>query len=186
VRATAPALRKDAARNREELLRVATVAVHRDGLTVPMAAIAAEAGVGVGTLYRHFPDRESLLGELTHRSFERVLSNAVSGETRGTSPINGLRQFIDAAIDQREQLVLPLHGGPAIVSPATHRVRSQIHETIGRIVDRGKSDGSIRLDVVPLDIILFGSMLSQPKPRTAHWEAACRRLLDSFLRGLGP
>lgn len=178
-------LRSDAARNREELLRAATVTLHREGAGVPMSAIAAEAGVGIGTLYRHFPDRENLLGELTHRSFEQVLLNAVSAEARGSSPINSLKQFIESAIKQREQLVLPLNGGPAIGLSATRRTRQQVHETIGRIIDQGKADGSIRSDIEPFDIIMFGSMLSQPKPRTAHWDAACHRLLDNFLRGLG-
>src|SRR5580692_7769094 len=53
--------RSDAARNHEALVRAATGAVHREGPRVPMATIAADAGVGIGTLYRHFPSREDLL-----------------------------------------------------------------------------------------------------------------------------
>jgi AcrR family transcriptional regulator len=68
--------RSDAARNHQALVRAATAAVHREGPRVPMATIAADAGVGVGTLYRHFPTREDLLNHLTHASFEQVLANA--------------------------------------------------------------------------------------------------------------
>src|SRR5579862_7509875 len=111
--------RSDAARNREILVRAAIAAVHREGPRVPMATIAADAGVGVGTLYRHFPTREDLLNHLTHVSFEQVLANAQAAErSRGTAA-EALRRFIDAAIGQRNELVLPLHGGPPLTWPST-------------------------------------------------------------------
>jgi len=68
--------RKDAAANRERVLDAATVLVRRDGEKVPMAQIAERAGVGVGTVYRHFATREELLGALVHRSFGLALDNA--------------------------------------------------------------------------------------------------------------
>ena len=61
--------RSDAIANRERVLAAAALAVKARGEKVPMAEIAHQAGVGVGTLYRHFPTRESLLAGLTHRSF---------------------------------------------------------------------------------------------------------------------
>ncbi len=79
---------------------------------MPMATIAADAGVGIGTLYRHFPTREDLLGYLTHASFERVLANAEAAESNGATATEALKRFIEAAISQRNELVLPLHGGP--------------------------------------------------------------------------
>src|ERR1700728_4041341 len=57
--------RRDAARNHQTLIRAATAAVHRERPRVPMATIAADAGVGIGTLYRHFATREDLLSHLT-------------------------------------------------------------------------------------------------------------------------
>ena len=68
--------RSDAARNRDALVRAAAAAVHREGPRVPMATIAAEAGVGIGTLYRHFSSRDDLLDYLTNVSFGQVLANA--------------------------------------------------------------------------------------------------------------
>jgi len=55
--ATPRELRRDALRNQQDLVRAATAAVHREGLRVPLGTIAADAGVGIGTLYRHFPTR---------------------------------------------------------------------------------------------------------------------------------
>jgi AcrR family transcriptional regulator len=177
-------LRSDALRNQQELIRAATAAVHREGLHVPMATIAADAGVGVGTLYRHFPTREDLLSHLTHRSFEQVLANARAAERHGATATECLRLFIDAAISQRNELVLPLHRGPPPTRPATKTVRNQIRRIVGGIIDRGLADATLRRGITPQDIIVFGAMLAQPRPTDPDWDATCRRLLATYLRGL--
>src|SRR6476659_8488311 len=122
--------RSDAARNHEALVRAATAAVHREGPHVVMATIAADAGVGIGTLYRHFPSRDDLLDYLTHVSFEQVLANAEAAQHGAATAAEALRHFIEAAISQRNDLVLPLHGGPPLRSPNTRAVREQIHQIL--------------------------------------------------------
>ena len=177
--------RSDAARNREALVRAATAAVHREGPHVTMATIAADAGVGIGTLYRHFPAREDLLNFLAHRSFEQVLSNVQGAESGDLTAGDALRHFIEAAIAQRNQLVLPLHGGPPVTAPETLAVRDQVHHAVQRIIDRGRMDGTISQDVTPRDVVVFGAMLAQPRQPDPEWDATCRRLLAIFLNGLG-
>ena len=177
--------RSDAARNREALVRAATAAVHREGPRVPMATIAAGAGVGIGTLYRHFPSRDDLLDYLTHVSFEQVLANAQAAQQGAATAAEALRRFIEAAIRQRNQLVLPLHGGPPLRSPQTRAVRKQIHGIVRQIIDRGRADGTIRQDVTPRDIVVFGAMLAQPRGPDPEWDMTCRRLLGTYLTGLG-
>lgn len=189
ARAPAPSashreLRSDALHNQQELIRAATAAVHREGLRVPMATIAADAGVGVGTLYRHFPTRDDLLSHLTHRSFEQVLANARAAERHGATATECLRLFIDAAISQRNELVLPLHGGPPPTRPATKTVRNQIHRIVQGIIDRGVADATLRRGITPRDIIVFGALLAQPRPTDPDWDTTCRRLLATYLRGL--
>src|SRR5580698_71843 len=176
--------RSDAARNHRTLARAATAAVHREGVHVPMATIAAEAGVGVGTLYRHFPSREDLLNFLTHRSFEQVLSNVQAAESDGTTASDALRRFIEAAIVQRNELVLPLHGGSPVTVPETIAVRNQVHRAVQRIIERGRTDGTIRQDVTPRDVVVFGAMLAQPRQSDPGWDATCRRLLATYVNGL--
>jgi AcrR family transcriptional regulator len=176
--------RSDAARNHEALVRAGTAAVHREGAQVPMATIAANAGVGIGTLYRHFPAREDLLNFLVHRSFEQVLSNAQAAERDGTTASDALRLFIEAAIAQRNELVLPLHGGPPVTVPDTLAVRDQVHRTVQRILERGRADGTISQDVTPRDVVTFGAMLAQPRQPDPEWDATCRRLLATYLNGL--
>lgn len=175
--------RSDALRNQQELLRAATAAVHRDGLHVPMGTIAADAGVGIGTLYRHFPTRGYLLNELTHRSFQRVLANAHAAEDDGASAFDCLRLFVDAAITQRNELVLPLHGGPEPTSSATRAVRTEVHTIVQRIIDRGVAEGTLLPGLAARDVIVFGAMLAQPRPTDPEWDETCRRLLATYLHG---
>jgi AcrR family transcriptional regulator len=177
--------RSDAARNHQALVRAAIAAVHRHGSRVPMAEIAADAGVGIGTLYRHFPTREDLLSYLTHISFEQVLDNATAAENNATTASEALQQFIEVAISQRNELVLPLHGGPPLTSPSTRIVQQQVHRTVQQIIDRGRADGTIRADVTPHDVVIFGAMLAQPQRTDPGWDATCRRLLATYLTGLG-
>jgi AcrR family transcriptional regulator len=180
-----PEPRSDAARNHQALVRAAIAAVHRHGPRVPMATIAADAGVGIGTLYRHFPTREDLFNYLTHISLEQVLANAKAAESNATTATEALHQFIEAAISQRNEFVLPLHGGPPLTSPSTRIVQKQVHRTVQQIIDRGRAEGTIKGDVTPHDIVMFGAMLAQPRRSDPGWDATCRRLLATYLTGLG-
>jgi AcrR family transcriptional regulator len=149
-----------------------------------MSTVAEDAGVGVGTLYRHFPTREDLLNHLTHRSFEMVLANARSAESVASTGTDALRRFIEAGIALRGQLVLPLHGGPPVTENATLAVREQIHQAIQRLIDRGRLDATIKATVSPRDIVAIGAMLAQPKPNGPGWDATCKRILSTYLDGL--
>jgi AcrR family transcriptional regulator len=177
--------RRDAVRNRELLLDSAQRLLRERGTKVSSLAITEGAGLAAGTLYRHFPTREDLLNYLTHASFEQVLANARAAESNGTTATEALRQFIEAAISQRNQLVLPLHGGPPLTSPRTRTVRKHVHQIIQRIIDRGRADGTITRDVTPHEIVVFGAMLAQPRRSDPGWDATCRRLLATYLAGLG-
>src|SRR3984893_3689028 len=176
--------RSDAARNHEALVRAAITAVHREGPHVAMATIAADAGVGIGTRYRHFRTREDLLKFLTHRSFEQVLANVQAAESGGTTASDALRRFIEAAIAQRNELVLPLHGGPPVTAQETLAVRDQVHRAVQRIIERGRTDGTISQDASPRDVVAFGAMLAQPRQPDPEWDATCGRLLAVYLNGL--
>jgi len=64
-------------------------------------------------------------------------------------------------------------------------VREHVHQVIQRIIDRGRADGTITRDVTPYDIVAFGAMLAQPQRSDPGWDATCRRLLATYLAGLG-
>src|SRR5262249_10583077 len=145
-------LRADAATNRERILAAATVAVKREGEKVPLATVASDAGVGIGTLYRHFPTREALLAALAERSYHLVLDQARRAASSHECALACLGTFLDQIIRHRVELVLPLHGGPVTLDAASTALRIAISDTIDQMLQRGRRDGTIRSDVSAMDI----------------------------------
>jgi AcrR family transcriptional regulator len=179
-------LRKDAAVNRERVLEAATELVRVRGEKVPMADIAHQAGVGVGTVYRHFATRDDLLGELVYRSFTLALANARAAATEPGPALNGVKAFFAATLRDRDRFVLPLHGGPPVFTPATRALQAEVRGVLQTLIDRGRAAGELRADLTPVDLIQAASLLSRPLPGTDDWDRLGRRQIDLFLHGLGP
>jgi AcrR family transcriptional regulator len=177
-------LRRDAAANRDRVLAAAAAAIRREGTGVPIATIAADAGVGVGTLYRRYPSREALLAALTRQSFRLVLDAAQGAAECTDSGIDALRGFIEQTIEHGPELVLPMHGGPVPLDEDTVALRSEVHATLEKVLRRGRQDGTIRADVTALDIIVFGALLAQPLPHVPDWRSAARRQARIYFDGL--
>jgi AcrR family transcriptional regulator len=166
------------------VLAAAAAAIRREGTGVPIATIAADAGVGVGTLYRRYPSREALLAALTGQSFRLVLDAAQSAAECPDSGIDALRGFIEQTIEHGPELVLPMHGGPVLLDEDTVALRSEVHATIEKVLRRGRQDGTIRADVTAFDIIVFGALLAQPLPHVSDWRSAARRQAKIYFDGL--
>jgi AcrR family transcriptional regulator len=177
-------LRSDAAANRERILAAATIAIRRDGEKVPMATIADDAGVGIGTLYRHYPTRPALLSALTFRSFQLVLQHARAAARSDESAPAALAQFFEQTIAARNQLILPLHGGPVINDEKIVVLRTEIRNLLEQVLARGRRDRTIRPDATPIDLIITGAMLAQPLRSTADWDQLARRQARIFVAGL--
>lgn len=177
--------RKDASANRARILDAATEVVRRDGERAPMADIARHAGVGVGTLYRHFSTREELLSALVHRSFELALANARAAAAEPGSALHGVGRFLAATLRDRERFVLPLHGGPPVFDDTIRDVQGQVRGVLQALIDRGHAAGELRPDLAPADLIVAASLLSRPLPNTDDWEHLAARQIDLFLHGLG-
>jgi AcrR family transcriptional regulator len=177
-------LRADAAANRERVLAAAAVAVRRRGEKVPMAEIAAAAGVGVGTLYRRYPTREHLLDALSRRSYRMVREHALAA-ARDTGPARlALLGFLEQTIRTGDELVLPLHGGPVGRDRGTRAIRAEIRELLEQVLQRGRADATIRADAGAVDVILAGAMLAQPLPHVRDWQHLARRHARVFVDGL--
>jgi len=166
------------------MLAAAVTAILREGRHVPMATIAAEAGLGVATLYRRYPNRTALLDALTHRSFELLHGVATEAEARTGSALAAFSWWWDRCIDERDQLVLPLSRGPSTLDADTRSVQLRLHHTLRRILERGQRDGTIRDDVGVRDIILFGAMLVTPLHGARDWTRVARRHKQIYLDGL--
>ena len=178
--------RKDAAANRERVLDAATELVRREGERVPMADIARHAGVGVGTVYRHFSAREDLLAALVHRSFGLALANARAAAAEPGSALLGVRSFLMATLRERDRFVLPLHGGPPVFTPATRELQAEVRGVLQALLDRGRSAGEVRGDLTPVDLIVAASLLSRPLPTADDWDRFAARQIDLLVHGLGP
>jgi AcrR family transcriptional regulator len=178
--------RRDALDNRDRVLAAATIAVRREGAAVPMATIAADAGVGVGTVYRHFPSRDALLGALAHRSAEMVLDAARSAAADDRPPLDAIRAFLYQTIRHGRELVLPMHGGQPLTDAGTKAVMAEVHRILDSLVKQGRDDGTIRAEISRADVVVFGALLAQQLPQVRNWTQSARRLADIFIAGLRP
>jgi AcrR family transcriptional regulator len=166
------------------VLDAATELVRRDGEKVPMAEIAEHAGVGVGTVYRHFRSRQELLGALVHRSFGLAVANAGAAARHPGSALEAIRVFFLATLRDRERFVLPLHGGPAVFTPATRELQAEVRSILLALIERGQSAGELRADLAPEDLIIAASLLSRPLPGTDDWDRLAYRQIDLMVHGL--
>ena len=151
----------------------------REGRHVPLADIAAEAGVGVGTLYRSYADREALLHALEYRYglLNHILDEI---ERRDIPGLDAIREYLERSLDVGDQLILPLHGTPAVSAPAVH---AGGRSTAASRFHRARSgDGSIRAAVNATDIIVFSALTTQPLPH-GPLAADRRRQLAIFVTG---
>lgn len=176
--------RRDARENRERLIATAIRVFARDGFTVPVAAIAAEAGVGVGTFYRSFADREALLSELETRAYA-ALNAIIDGiEADGVSGLPAVHRFLLDALGVGDQLVLPLHGAPPLVDVASVQARGSIDRRLGGFITQGQRDLAIGSDVNSTDVIMFSALITNSLSHTPHWDRSARRLVAIFVSGL--
>jgi AcrR family transcriptional regulator len=185
-----PAQRKprmDAQRNRERILEVAKDAFARSGAGTSLDDIAKQAGVGAGTLYRHFPTRDALL-EAVYRTEVEKLAAAERELAQDLSPIEALRAWMLLFVDYiaTKQIIAPalntLVGGPSKVYEAS---AAQITGAIRALVERAVESGHIRSDLDPLDLLraLIGVSNVACGP---DWQQSARRLVDILITGSRP
>jgi AcrR family transcriptional regulator len=187
VRKPRPKLRIDAQRNRERILGVAKEAFTRSGANTSLDDIARDAGVGPGTLYRHFPTREELLGEVYRTEMEK-LASAEQKFAEELPPIEALRAWLLLFVDYiaAKQLIAPalnaLLGDPKKVFEASY---AQMWEAIRALVKRAVKSGDIRKDLDAIDLLraLIGVANVATSP---DWQQSARRLVDILITGSRP
>ena len=180
--------RSDAQRNRERLLEVAKEAFTRSGAKTSLYDIARDAGVGPGTLYRHFPAREQLLEAVYRTEMER-LASAGQKFAEDLPPIEALRAWLLLFVDYiaAKQLIAPalnmLLGDPKTLLFETSYAR--IREAIRMLVKRAIKSGDIRKDLDPIDLLraLIGVANVATSP---DWQQSARRLVDILITGSRP
>lgn len=152
-------LRKDAVRNRQALVDAArTVFAHR-GLDATLDDVAREAGVGVGTAYRHFANKRELAAAIMEESIDEVVA-AAERALRADDPWKGLVDVLESALvlqtgDRGLREVLM----SAKDAELAERLQARVTEPFARVLERAKAAGAVRSDVMPADFGLVISML---------------------------
>src|SRR5450432_1979425 len=147
--------RTDAQRNRERILEVAKEAFTRSGANASLDEIAKEAGVGAGTLYRHFPTRDALIEEVYRTEVEK-LAAAERKFSDAMPPVEALRAWMLLFVDYiaAKQIIAPaLNSVVGGASKLYEGSRSQIQGAIEALVKRAIKGGDIRRDIDPLDLL---------------------------------
>jgi AcrR family transcriptional regulator len=190
VKTPKPAGRKpraDAQRNRERILEVAKEAFTRSGGNINMDELARDAGVGPGTLYRHFPTKEALI-EAVYRSEVAKMAAAQVKFSETMPPIEALRAWMLLFVDYiaAKQIIAPalntLVGGASKMYEASGQ---QVKGAIHALVESAIESGDIRADLEPFD--LLRALVGVSNVATApDWKQSARRLVGILIAGSRP
>jgi AcrR family transcriptional regulator len=181
-----PVLRTDARRNRDRLLDAAVDLLLELGSEPPFDSVARRAGLGAGTLYRHFPDRTHLLEAVAHRVLDQSAEAAEAALAAGSDGHDALRRYMHAAVEHGVGVLNLIR--PLLHDPDWSAQRSRMATLLQTILDRGTSDGSLRADVEPVDVVFATIRFSRPVAIGLSREderAMAHRHLDIYIDGLG-
>ncbi|WP_426955094.1 TetR/AcrR family transcriptional regulator [Muricoccus radiodurans] len=177
--------RADAVRNRERVLEAAKAVFSRGGGSASLEAVAREAGVGIGTLYRHFPTREALYEAVYRREVEQLVELAAALRAE-PSPVEALRRWLRANVEfvaTKKGMVAALALAAQSSSHLIAYSLDRLTQALGELMRRAAAAGEIRADVAPQDALraLIGICYAQEGP---DWQDSVLRLLDVLLDGL--
>jgi len=177
--------RADALRNRDRVLEAAKTVFSAGGSDASLEAVAREAGVGIGTLYRHFPTREALYEAVYRREVEQ-LGEMAELLKDDASPVDALRRWLRSNVEfvatkKGMAAALALAAGPP--SELTAFSFDRLTKAIATLLDRAVAAGEIRSDVSAEDLLrtLVGMCLLHDQ---AGWQAGVVRMLDVLIDGL--
>jgi AcrR family transcriptional regulator len=179
--------RADGQRNRERLVEVAKTAFADVGVDVSLDEIARRAGVGIGTLYRHFPTRDAIV-EAVYRREVAQLAGAATRLLDSLSPGEALHQWMRLFVDYIATKKVMVSALSAIIGSRTELYAysgAQITGAMVLLVERAGAVGDIRPDVDPNDLLraLVGFTYGNTSP---EWQASALRLIDILMDGLRP
>jgi len=178
-------MRADARRNRRRLLDAAIELILEIGGEPSRDAIAQRAGVGIGTLYRHFPDRQALLHAVVLDVLDRTIDQGDSALAESATGGEALRRYMHAAIDTGLGVVNVVHALLDTSDWPDRRTAAQ--DVLDRLIDIARRDGAVDDDVTVADIALATIRFCRPLAiglDAADERAIAHRQLNSYLDGL--
>lgn len=184
VDAGPPGLRADARRNRARVLQAAQEAFAAEGLAVPLDEIARRAGVGAGTVYRHFPTKEALfetivLGRV--QELEARVRRWVDAPDPGAAFFLMLDELVEHGLLKRD-LTDALTAAGVDISARLDEARIGMRDAIGVVLRRAQEAGAVRPDVQPSDLhtLLAGMFIVAGRPGTGPTERAIAVIADGL------
>jgi AcrR family transcriptional regulator len=177
--------RADSARNRQSLIDAAKAGFSSVGLDVSLEEIARSAGVGIGTLYRHFPTREAVVEAVYRREVEH-LAEAVPQLLEASPAGEALHKWMHLFVDYiaTKRIIAPSLAAAATRTSTLRTTSSElITGAISTLVKRAIASGDVRKDIDPSDLLRAMVGVSYGNP-DAGWEASARRLIDILMDGL--
>jgi AcrR family transcriptional regulator len=151
-------LRADARRNRARVLDAARIAFAEQGQDVQMEEIARRAGVGVGTIYRHFPTKEALLETLLIEKFGQVIQMLQDLEKEPNS-WSACKQVIYLLVEQylENQVLMQIVEKPVYLMEGAHTAGEALVASVSKFIERAQKSGDLRRDVTAEDVIMLVS-----------------------------
>lgn len=177
--------RADAVRNRERVLEAAKAVFSAGGPEASLEAVAKRAGVGIGTLYRHFPTREDLFEAVYRREVDQ-LSELAEQLKNAKDPVDALRRWLRCNVEfvatkkgMSAALALTFQSSSELAAFSMDRLT----KAIGSLLDRAVAAGEMRGDISPEDLLraLVGMCYMHDQP---GWQSSVLRMLDVFVDGL--
>jgi AcrR family transcriptional regulator len=177
--------RADSARNRERVLQAAKIVFAAGGPEASLEAVARQAGVGVGTLYRHFPTRQALFEAVYRNEVEQLVEMADQLRT-DLPPLDALRRWMHRNIEfvatkkgMSAALAVAVHAGSPLTTYSMQRLGGVLEGLLRRAVDAGV----IRDDISAEDVLrtVVGLCYTHDKP---GWQGNVHRLVDVFVDGM--
>jgi AcrR family transcriptional regulator len=177
--------RADAIRNRERVLEAAKAVFSQGGPEASLEAVARRAGVGIGTLYRHFPTREALYEAVYRHEVEQLVDLARHLETEA-APVEALRRWLQAGVEfmatkkgMAAALAMAAHGSSELMAYSLDRLT----RAAGELLQRAAAAGEVRADIDPEDLLraLVGMYYAHDG---TGWQPKVLRLVDVFIDGL--
>lgn len=176
--------RSDGQRNREHLLEVAKAAFTAGEVDIPLDEVARRAGLGIGTLYRHFPNRDALIEAVYRAELDR-LADAAPILAVQHPPVEALRAWMRLFVDYiaAKQVIAPalngLVGGTCALYAQSGTV---LQSAIDRLVAAAVASGDISADIEPLDLLRALAGVSNYAAGPG-WETSAKRLVDILIAG---
>jgi AcrR family transcriptional regulator len=178
-------LRADARRNRERIMSSARKLFARDGPDAQMDDIAAHAGVGIGTVYRHFPTKEALLTAMVRERFQGFIEIARGAETVSDpfAALAGIMRGSAEAVEGDMAFQLAMMGASQLEWEGIEQEKAAFAEIVTRVIDRGIAVGVVRKDFTFDDFPMLMCGITSTmyyEPGSANW----RRHLELVLDGI--